>query len=94
MEPFTILSAEARVPLGPFAIENNLPAREGLTRCPSAFLRVGHRQVIRQLHGCFFSLDCLRSGRRKPEKEPAMRRLIMVSLIALAVVLLLASDAR
>ena len=69
MEPFTILSAEARVPLGPFAIENNLPAREGLTRCPSAFLRVGHRQVTRQLHGCFFSLDCLRSARRKPEKE-------------------------
>ena len=46
------------------------------------------------MHGCFFSLDCLRSARRKPEKEPAMRRLIMVSLIALAVVLLLASDAR
>ena len=41
----------------------------------------------------FHSIVCARRGASR-KRSTAMRRLIMVSLIALAVVLLLASDAR
>ena len=60
---------------------------------PCILQRAGEFVRVRP-HGCFFSLTaCARRGASR-KRSTAMKRLVMVSLIALAVVLLLASDAR